>query len=305
LQTQATQKENPMNLTPLPALDWPAYTEIVSRRDTLAADLHAAQVEADRLRRTRGDAERADEDARAAALINGKTDPGKKITAKHIADLAAAEDRAALLDRAVRTQDAAAVALVQAEPERARDAASAEAAAAGTAYLALIAALAEARSEFHAARRAADWVAEPTRKFKAAAVPGLTARNLTTANGDPADVGVILAALADEVQGDPEMVDGPWRNSPRIPKSEAVRMVRRTRAEFTEGGQIDSTTFYAIPQSDVERDDAERQTARAAEDRRQQARTLRAMEQENPGSTTPAPAPVAAAVGADPLADLR
>lgn len=122
---------------------------------------------------------------------------------------------------------------------------------------------------------------------------------------DQPNVDVILAALADEVQDDPEMVDGPWRNSPRIPKSEAVRMVRRTRAEFTEGGQIDSTTFYAIPESDVERDKVERQAARAAEDRRQQARALRAVEQKNPRNTTPAPVPVDAAVGADPLADLR
>lgn len=293
-----------MNVTPLPALDWPAYTEIVSRRDALAIDLRAAQVEVDRLRRTRGDAERADEDARAAAVINGKADPGKKVTTKHTADLAAAEDRAALLDRAVRVQDAAAVALVQAEPERARDAATAEAAAAGTAYLTVIDALSVAHAEFHSAKRAAAWVADPSKKFKAAAVPGLTARNLTTLNGDPADVAVIMAALAAEVQDDPEMIDGPWRGT-RIRKDEAVRMVRRTRAEFTEGGQIDSTTFYAIPESDVERDEAERQAARAAEDRRQQARALGAVEQKNPRNTTPAPAPVDAAVGADPLADLR
>lgn len=291
--------------TPVPTLaGWPAYSEAVAKRDGLADRLQQTHRELQALDRSaEAAASAADDKAQAAAMLKGGKDPGRVLTERHRADQLAASTQVRVLTEAVAQQDGVVLGMLRDDRDRALMAARAEADQAADTYVALIASVAQARSEFHTAAGTVAWLSDKGRRYKPGGSPGLTIRGVETANGDPLPVEAFLAALTAETSAGPRMVPGPWRGTLVTADEAAVRLVRRTRVELNQHGQPLSTTHYAIPADQVPADNAAAERARTLNDqaRYDQGRNeqIAAQVRAQAPKGSPAPPPE------DPLADLR
>lgn len=220
------------NYPPLPT--WTAYDEAVQTLQTLTNDLREAHLALDALRGGDRLAEKADSEARAAALRSGKADPGPKQVTKWKADLESAKDKVMVLETAVAQQQQAVEALLTDERVQAREAADAGLEDARERYRAALAEIVAARERFHLARLVQGWVAAPDRRrWKQSAAPGLTLPGFVQPNGEPISAQKALEAFAAETD-------------PVEPPRETARYVQRN--SYDEIAQETTRRFVGVDQ---------------------------------------------------------
>jgi hypothetical protein len=198
--------------TPVPRIDtWGEYQQALDKRDRLAADLRSASVEMPRLRREAPAARRADDEAAAAALADGTKAPARKAEQANKAAVEQAEAAYRALEIAVRGADERVRSLLAGQREQARQAAQETLEQAHAVYEQTISDLAAARLAFYSARRAVDWLNDPTplpwKETRPA--PPLRMQGVTTADGGPVSLERVLVALEKEVRGDTTPVTSP------------------------------------------------------------------------------------------------
>lgn len=219
------------------------YTELLTQRRTHAAvleDLEGGEAEAIR----------ADDEARAAALLAGDKDPGPKHHTKWKRDRDAARDHARVLATAI-TQAAQAVGdLLDAEPDQALQAATDAVEAARQEYDDRMDGLLEARDAFWRARAVIGWLNDGRtlgRAYKPAGAPPSLVDPRSMRPGairvsDPVNAERALAWFRAETDADPE------------PAQVAGYRVRRDvevrgADDWTKGTRsaVDSITYRPVP----------------------------------------------------------
>jgi hypothetical protein len=193
-------------------LPLPEYREAVQAIEKYRAALDQADADVTRLNAESDQARLADDQAQAQAMVTGAKDPGRPNSKRVQAALAEATQKIGVLEQAVAQSEAAIQTLLTERTDECKAAALDGIEATRQKYLDAIAAMVEARSDFHAAGALSGWLDDTSRRFKAS-LPLLNVRGLVTQNGEPAPLDPILECLRAEATPPtaPERVATHWK----------------------------------------------------------------------------------------------
>lgn len=156
--------------------EWPALKATVADMDRLAGDLEETVAKVRELHDSKRDAERKDQEAYAAAIRDGKTDPGEKHAAKVDADIRNAERRRDALRIAIQEQAATITATIDEHRDTWRTEVSDRLPATQDRLSRAVAEVEAARAELQRLNGLADWLQEPRRTY----APKEAAKNTST-----------------------------------------------------------------------------------------------------------------------------
>lgn len=145
--------------------DWPVLKAAVADMDRLAGDLEQTVAKIRELHDSQRDAEASDRQAFAAAIKEGKKDPGTKNADKLAADIRNAERRREALKVAITEQAAAITATIDEYRSEWRSEVSDRLPAAQDRLEAAVREVEAARAEIQGLRGLADWLQEPAKPY--------------------------------------------------------------------------------------------------------------------------------------------
>lgn len=156
--------------------DWPALKAAVADMDRLAGDLDRTVAKIRELHDAQRDAEAKDRQAFAAAIKEGKKDPGTKHADKLAAEIHNAARRREALKVAITEQAAAITATIDQHRNEWRSEVEERLPASQDRLEAAVREVENARAEIQGLRSLADWLQEPTKPYS----PQAAAKNTNT-----------------------------------------------------------------------------------------------------------------------------